>query len=45
MANGGMMMNENDVLQLALNGDLSEQDAIEDLEGVCDDGELVREIV
>ena len=45
MTNGGMMMNENDVLQLALNGDLSEQDAIRYLGSVCDDDMLVREIV
>ena len=38
-------MNENDVLQLALNGDLSEQDAIRYLGSVCDDDRLVREIV
>ena len=38
-------MNENDVLQLALNGDLSEQDAIGYLDSVCDDDRLVREIV
>ena len=38
-------MNGEDVLQLALNGDLSEQDAIRYLGDVCDDDELVREIV
>lgn len=43
--NGEGKMNGDDVLQLALDGDLSEQDAIEYLESVCDDGELVREIV
>ena len=35
-------MNENDVLQLALNGDLSEQDAIGYLDSVCDDDRLFR---
>ena len=43
--NGEGKMNGDDVLQLALDGDLSEQDAIRYLESVCDDGELVREIV
>ena len=38
-------MNEYDVLQRALNGDLSERDAIEYLDSVCDDDELIREIV
>ena len=38
-------MNGDDVLQLALNGDLSEQDAIEYLDSVCNDDELLREIV
>lgn len=43
--NGEGKMNGDDVLQLALDGDLSEQDAIRYLDSVCDDGELVREIV
>ena len=38
-------MNEYDILQRALNGDLSEQDAIEYLDSVCNDDELIREIV
>lgn len=38
-------MNGDDILQLALNGDLSEQDAIEYLDSVCNDDELLREIV
>ena len=38
-------MNEYDILQRALNGDLSERDAIEHLDSVCDDDELIREIV
>ena len=38
-------MNEYDILQRALDGDLSERDAIRYLDSVCDDGELVREIV
>lgn len=45
MSNGEDEMNGDDVLQLALNGDLSEQDAIRYLGSVCDDDELVREIV
>lgn len=43
--NGESRMNEGDVLQLALDGDLSEQAAIEHLGEVCDDDELIREIV
>lgn len=38
-------MNGEDVLQLALNGELSEQEALRYLGDVCDDDELVREIV
>ena len=38
-------MNGDDVLQLALDGGLSEQDAIRYLDSVCDDSGLVREIV
>ena len=43
--NGEGKMNGDDVLQLALDGGLSEQDAIEYLDSVCDDSGLVREIV
>ena len=43
--NGEGKMNGDDVLQLALDGDLSEQDAIRYLDSVCDDSGLVREIV